>query len=342
MKKESDDEYAKLKQEVLDDYDKLKNGNPFESPNELRDQWNIQYENAKKVYKLSKKYSDTVNDVAMLKDIRDKSNEQVKHYTYECEALEYKNNVLSVKIIFEDYAEQMSDGENIGDIQLWHQNWSSLYERTELLFKDKFKYINSGFDVEAFDQACIGTKYYHAFYNYQLIYIDCGYNAQSEVIRQQNCLKQSLETMVGFGSDEFRFSVLRGHVHYMLGQTWLDYAKVFQIEESTAISKLSSERSSAYFSGLKKIEENDGVNISSVVVNPIEWYVYQKAVYNLYSYYLYNMKSADKAYAFLKKEISKHDIVISLGLENPEFINDLKGELLLFKDGFLGKKYIGG
>lgn len=338
QRKNSDREYAILKEQVVNTFQQLQNGNPFEEPSVTRDKWNVQHENAKKLYKLSKKYSDTVNDVEKIRNIRDSSNERLQYFIHAAEALDYKNAVINIKREYENYNEEVQ--EDAEDVEKWLDIFRNLFTSADNLYKNKGKFINDGFDQEGLGKAYLGSKYYYAFYLYYLTEINeaRATDPRSECMRKKKLYSQCLDVIKGDMDD--RIKILKAHIYYEQGRLEISQAEVFETDIQSAAYRFTSYANQAYSNGLKELETSN--RVYKISINPIERYIYVSACWDLYSYLLYEKKNAGRAHDYLEREVEIRKFYVNLGLASPEFINNLKEELLLFQKGlFGGWKYIG-
>lgn len=145
-KKNADNNYFALKDKVLKNFEMYQHFPTYEDPHVIRDKWSEELEDAKSVYKLSKKYVDTEADVVVLKNVIDRSKERVQFYKHAADALDYRLAVADVRGKFEEYDEAISNSENLNDGEGWYDKWRDLYEKTLSLYKDRNKYAGDEYD----------------------------------------------------------------------------------------------------------------------------------------------------------------------------------------------------
>lgn len=340
-KKNADNNYFALKDKVLKNFEMYQHFPTYEDPHVIRDKWSEELEDAKSVYKLSKKYVDTEADVVVFKNVVDRSKERVQFYKHAADALDYRLAVADVRGKFEEYDEAISNSENLDDGEGWYDKWRDLYEKTLSLYKDRNKYAGDEYDSAKLPDIYYDSMFYYAFFTYYLINFDEISDAIKEVYRKQRLLEGALKTSSGYKGckDDLKFRLLRGVIHFELGQEWVEYAKATGQDMSTIKSKFDGERSSSY-TELKVL--NDGSKIKRPCSwQLIEWHLYNNGVWCAYSYLLYNCKDLKRAHDLLQNELDQQSLAIKLEMVSKDFADELGAELALFQKSVFGWKYLG-
>lgn len=341
-KKESDSEYAQIKQQVIIEFEKLSNTDSNINSVEMRNKWEAEYKLAKFAYKLSRKYADTAQDVEPMKKYREQSKQQYQHFAYLVELAEYKSNVLHERIKFEELEELMQryevDGNPEKTVEMFDV-WKAQYEIAKSLYYDKSQFASEDIDIEAVNKCYAGASYYLAYFYIRMQYVQVHNDMARELRRKEQCLQECIK-ICGRFRNEIKFELMCGVAYILRGDLQSDIGKVYNYATGKIRTNVESERRNAYYH-LNRLEEKSASNYCPPGWEPCEWNIYTCAVLYLMAYYVYEVNKVGKARDLIIREIEKNKFQVELGMNSPDFTEILKERLSHFQQELLGGyKYV--
>ena len=338
-KKQSDEEYRRLKEIAIDDYNRLTVQNPFAPAEELRDKWLNMYQQIKQVYKLSKKYIDTEADVTIMKSYRDDALNRSNEYAHEIEYLahkkEFEDVVKSYKELEEDKTNFMS---SFGDEYKVFQIYEVLYDRACYLKKNYYKFSRDNIDEYTLDKMYSDIAYYYCGFMLNNIYYKTSDGQTFKWEYKKECLDGCKRVANSFSEE--RFKVLSGIADYEYGELWREYAENLPQERANEYySKIISCRK-ASVSKLNVLENTRYCRECSVF-NALEWHYLKNGFWNLYTVYLFTNKDYAKAYNLANIMIETQEFNANFSESATKLIEEIREEMLHYKQGLFGSwKYV--
>ena len=338
-KKQSDEEYVRLKNGTINDYNKLIVKNPFAPAEELRDKWQNMYQQIKQVYKLSKKYFDTEADIPVLKAYRDDALNRSNGYAHEIEYLAYKEEFENVEKTYKELEDEKSNlMSSFGDEYQIFQIFESLYERVCYLKQNYYKYSNDNIDENKLEEMYKGISYYYCGFMLNNLFYKTSDGRILKWEFRKECLDKCKKVAGRFNEEKFK--VISGIADYEYGELWKEFAENLpQDRANDYYSKIISCRK-ASVSSLSVLENAHYCKMCSVF-DVLEWHYLKMGFWDLYSVYLYTNKDYGKAYNLANVMADSQDFNMNFSDAAKNLVSDIKEELNHFKQGmFGGWKYV--
>ncbi len=337
-KKTSDEEYVRLRTAGINDYNRLVVQNPFAPAEELRDKWMNMYQQIKQVYKLSKKYSDTENDVPVFKAYMDDALNRSNEYSHEIEYIVYRKEFEDVykqyKELDEDKSRVMS---SFGNSYECYQIFEKLYERTEILKSNYIKFSNDNINEYKLETMYNDIAYYFCGFMLNNVFYKTDDGREFNWNFKKACVEKCKKISSKF--KEPRFKVLQGNSDFVMGELWSEYAEQLPQESANMYhNRVINCRQTAIYP-LSVIEDRkyDG---SVTYFDAMEWHYLKMAFWNLYSIYIYTTKNYNKAYELANVMASSQEIHSCFSDDTASFLSDIREEIGYFSKGLFGWKYV--
>ena len=333
-KKQSDEEYARLKTMAINDYNRLLVWNPFASAEVLRDKWNNMFQQMKQVYKLSKKYIDTQDDVILIKNYMETATANSNEYNHEVEYLQYKEEFDGIYNRYKELEEDESNMmDSFGDAFQCFQIFEELYNRVVVVYKNYNKFSNDNLDPLYLDEMYNGIAYYYCGFMLNNLYYEFSDGRVLNWDYKKECIEKCEKIAKGFAEE--RFKVLVGIAEYEMGELWKESAQNAPRDRANELYNraLNCRKSSVYS---LNIIENRSYCMKCSVFNPMEWHYLKMAFWDLYTVYIYTNKDHGKAYSLVNMMIETQDLNANFSDAAGRFISQLKDELGHFKQGLFG------
>ena len=161
-KKESNEDYKNLKNSALNGWNQLVEYNPFAPLDELSDRWSSLNQQINKAYKMSQKFSDTEQDVPLLKRYLDDSTRRLNEYSFEVECGKFKTEYFDVCNKYKELIEKQVD-----DPSFWNDNFElmtcfdDLYKRATWVLKTSTNFNQFGIDQRLIKDIISNSAFYY-------------------------------------------------------------------------------------------------------------------------------------------------------------------------------------
>ncbi len=208
-KKESNEEYRTLRDSLFDEWNHLLSDNPYETAEKMKQKWTTLSYKANNVYKLSKKYKDTENDIPKIKTYVDDINNRISEYSFEIDYKKFKNEFSSVLKEYEELLEERYSGSGIwNDYYELMTRYEKLRNRTEWLLRQLPTYSQYDIDERLVIDINSNTAFYYCA---SILWLTENKENERDQTRRDlyyQCLRKSEAVAKQF--TEGRFKVIKG------------------------------------------------------------------------------------------------------------------------------------
>lgn len=331
-KKESDSNYSNLRDVTVKEYKALIVKNPFAPADVLNRQWDEMYQRIKQLQKQSKKYSDTVDDVSILKIYMDDAKARRDDYAHEIEYLKYLDRFNSICKEYEQLKE-----DDYGDDYLSNLNLTEkMYDRLCDLKSEYYLFAKDNIDEDKLNEMHGNMAYYYCVWLQQMNHYDSD-DGQGITYREaEQYLEKCIRVSKKYKGDRFR--VIEGVANYELCLIWEYY------EENTSSEsdyKRCYDKKIAYSNtALKLLNVLKGTDYKAYpfhvrlyfsFFDNIEWLIMRIGFRDLFSLCIFH-KRYDEAHYVAESVISTQSLTMRLDERYQELVEEFKEKLTHFRE----------